>query len=109
MKEHNPNWPKILDLSYRMLIGSASGSGKTNTLLYLIRQQNDDDHKIIDKLYLYIMDPNEPKHQYFIKKRKNLVLKTWKIQRLLYAELCRICRISVKLLKSTPQVEKLKY
>ena len=55
MKEHNPNWPKILDLSYRMLIGSASGSGKTNTLLYLIRQQNDDDHKIIDKLYLYIL------------------------------------------------------
>ena len=55
MKEHNPNWPKILDLSYRMLIGSASGSGKTNTLLYLIRQQNDDDHKIIDKLYLCIL------------------------------------------------------
>ena len=55
MKEHNPNWPKILDLSYRMLIGSASGSGKTNTLLYLIRQQNDDDHKIIDKLCLYIL------------------------------------------------------
>ena len=29
-KEHNPNWPHILDHSYRILIIGGSGSGKTN-------------------------------------------------------------------------------
>ena len=32
-KEHNPNWPQIIDHQYRILIIGGSGSGKTNTLL----------------------------------------------------------------------------
>ena len=30
--EHNPNWPKILGNSYKILIIAGSGSGKTNSL-----------------------------------------------------------------------------
>ena len=33
--------------------------------------QGDDDYSIIDKIYLYVKDPDEPKYQYLIKKRKN--------------------------------------
>ena len=50
-KEHNEKWPYIPDHPYRILIIGGSGSGKTNTLLNLIRQQDD-----IDKIYLYAKD-----------------------------------------------------
>ena len=46
-KEHNEKWPYIPDHPYRILIIGGSGSGKTNTLLNLINEQND-----IDKIYL---------------------------------------------------------
>ena len=36
---HNPNWPYIPDHPYRILIIGDSGSGKTNTLLNLINNQ----------------------------------------------------------------------
>ena len=36
---HNPNWPDIPDNPYRILIIDGSGSGKTNVLLNLIRNQ----------------------------------------------------------------------
>ena len=48
-----------------MIIGG-SGSGKTNTLLNLIKEQND-----IDKMYLYANDLNEAKYDFLIKKLKN--------------------------------------
>ena len=35
-KKHNPNWPRIHDHPYRMLINGGSGSRKTNTLFNLI-------------------------------------------------------------------------
>ena len=44
-------WPFIPDHLYSILIIGGSGSGKTNTLLNLIRQQDD-----IDKIYLYAKD-----------------------------------------------------
>ena len=47
-KEHNEKWSYIPDHPYRILIIGGSGSGKTNTLLNLINEQND-----IDKIYLY--------------------------------------------------------
>ena len=47
-KEHNEKWPYIPYHSYRTLIIGSSGSGKTNTLLNLIKEQDD-----IDKIYLY--------------------------------------------------------
>ena len=36
IKEHNPNWPKILEHPYRILLIGGSGSGKANALLNLI-------------------------------------------------------------------------
>ena len=36
---HNPNWPYIPDHPYRILIISGSGSGKTNVILNLIKNQ----------------------------------------------------------------------
>ena len=41
------------------MIISASGSGKTNVLLNLIKNQQPD----IDKMYLYPKDPFKPKYQ----------------------------------------------
>ena len=52
-----------------MIIGG-SGSGKTNTLLNLINEQND-----IDKIYLYARDLNEPKYKILIKKREDAGIK----------------------------------
>ena len=50
---HNLNWPYIPDHPYRILIIGGSGSGKTNGLLNLIKNQQPD----IDKIYLYVKDP----------------------------------------------------
>ena len=58
-------WP------YRMLIIGPSGSGKTNALLNLIQQDNN----IIDKIYLYAKDLEEPKYQFLIEKRENSGIK----------------------------------
>ena len=55
------------------MIISGSGSGKTNTLLNLIKEQ--DYHDVIDKIYLYARDLNEPKYEYLIKKREDAGIK----------------------------------
>ena len=55
-KERNKKWPYTPDHPYRILITGGSGSGKTNALLYLIKEQDD-----IDKIYLYAKDLGEPK------------------------------------------------
>ena len=54
-------WPYIPDHLCRILIIAGSGSGKTNTLLNLINEQND-----IDKIYLYARDLNQPKYKSLI-------------------------------------------
>ena len=69
-EEHNEKWPYIPDHPYRILISGGSGSRKTNTLLYLINEQD-----TIDKIYLYAKDLNEPKYEFLIKKRKNVGIK----------------------------------
>ena len=48
---HNLNWPYIHDHPHRILIIGGSGSGKTNALLNLIKNQQTD----IDKIYLYVL------------------------------------------------------
>ena len=68
--EHNGKLPYIPDHPYRILITEGSASGKTNTLLDLINEQND-----IDKIYLYAKDLSEPKYEYLIKKRENVGIK----------------------------------
>ena len=55
-----------------MIIGG-SGSGKTNTLLNLIKEQ--DERDVIDKIYLYARDLNKPKYQFLIEKRGNIRIK----------------------------------
>ena len=47
IKDHNSNWPQILDHPYRILITGGSGSGKTSSLINLVNHQPD-----IDKMYL---------------------------------------------------------
>ena len=68
-EKHNEKWPYIPDDPYRILIIGGSESGKTNTLLNLIKEQ--DNHDVIDKIYLYVKDLSEPKYQYLIKKRED--------------------------------------
>ena len=53
-RNHNKKWPYIPDYPYRMLIIGGSGSRKTNSLLNLIRDQDNDEP--IDKIYLYAKD-----------------------------------------------------
>ena len=65
-KDDNKTWP------YRKLIIGTSGSGKTNYLLNSIQKGNN----IIDKIYLYAKDLEEPKHQFLIDKREKAGLKT---------------------------------
>ena len=69
-KEQNKKWSLIADHPYRILIIGGSGSGKTNKLLYLTKEQND-----IDKTYLYAKYLSEPKYGYLIKKRENTGIK----------------------------------
>ena len=69
-KEHNKKWPYIPDHLHRILIIGGSGSGKTNALLNLIKEQDD-----IDKIYLYAKDLSEPKYEFLIKKREDVGIK----------------------------------
>ena len=62
------------DWSYRKLIIGPSGSGKTNYLLNSIQKDNN----IIDKIYLYTKDLEEPKYQLLIKKTEQAGIKNLK-------------------------------
>ena len=66
-KEHNETWSYIPDHPYRIFIIGGSGSGKTNTLLSLIKEQLN-----IDKTYLYPKDLSESKYEFLIKKREDV-------------------------------------
>ena len=74
---HNPTWSYIPDHSYRILIISCSGSGKTNVLLNLKKHQRPD----IDKIYLYVKDKFESKYHLLINGRQKVELKYWNNQK----------------------------
>ena len=59
--DNSKDWPN------RILIIGPSGSGKTNYLLCSIQKENN----IINKIYLYAKDLEEPKYKLLIDKRKN--------------------------------------
>ena len=59
--EYNPKWPSIPDHPCRILTIGGSGSGKTNALLNLRKNQLD-----IYQIYLYAKDPCEAKYQCLI-------------------------------------------
>ena len=69
-KKHNEKWSYIPDHPYRILMIGGSGSGKTNTLLNVINEQND-----IDKIYLYAKDLSESEYEYLINNRENAGIK----------------------------------
>lgn len=83
IEKHNPSWFQVLNHTYRMLIIVRSGSEATNAFFNLMKQQDNDDYKAIDKIYLYLKDPNEAKDQHLFQNVKTAVLNDWKIQRLL--------------------------
>ena len=66
-KEHHEKWLYIPDHRYRILKIGAFGSGKTNTLLNLIKEHDD-----IDKIYLHAKDLSEPKYELLIKNCENV-------------------------------------
>ena len=70
MKQHNPNWPQISDLPYRILMIRDSGSGKTKSLFNVISQKPD-----IDEIYLHAKDPFKANYQFLIKKLESTSLK----------------------------------
>ena len=59
-KDNNKDW------AHRKLIIGPSGSGKTNYLLNSIQKDNN----IVDKIYLYAKNLEEPKYQMLINKRE---------------------------------------
>ena len=59
-KYRNKDWP------YRKLITGPSGSGQTNYSLNSIQKDNN----IIDKIYLFAKDLEEPKHKLLIDRRE---------------------------------------
>ena len=59
-KDNNKDWP------YRKLIIGPSGSGKPNYLLNSIQRDNN----IMDEIYLYTKDLEEPKYKLLIDKRE---------------------------------------
>ena len=69
-KEHNEKWPFIPDHPYRILIIGGSGSGKTNALLNLIKEQDG-----IDKIYMYAKDLSDPKYEFSIKEHEDAGIK----------------------------------
>ena len=69
-KDHKEKWPHTPDHAYEILIIGNYGSGKTNALLNLTKEQDN-----IDKIYLYTKNLNEPKYEFLITKGEYVGIK----------------------------------
>ena len=93
IKKHDPNWSRIPDHPYIILMIGGFGTGKTNSLSHLISHQPD-----IDKICLYVTDPFESKYQLIINKRKSRGLKHLDLKLLLNTQMTWM--IFIKILKN---------
>ena len=75
-EEPNLKWLYIQDHTYRTLIIGGSKAGKTTEFLNLIKEQERE--SLIDNIYLYAKDVNEPKHQLLIKETQRCRNETFK-------------------------------
>ena len=69
-KEQNKKWPYIPDHPSRILIIGGCWSGKTNALLNLVSQLDNN-----DEVYWYANDLSEPKYEFLIKTRTDAGIK----------------------------------
>ena len=69
-KDHNKKWPYIPNHPYVVLIIGDSGSGTTNALLNLIKEQESDN--LINKIYSYVKYLGKPKYMFLIKKPEDV-------------------------------------
>ena len=81
---HNPNWPRIPDHPYKILIIGVSESGKTKILLSLIKHQRPDADTSLTQCYLYIKDPFESKCRLLFHRRDFTVPKTIRLNAMHY-------------------------
>ena len=68
---HNPKWSYIPNHLYWTIIIGGLGSGKTNVLLNLAKNQQSD----IEKIYLNVKDPFESKYRLLINGREKVGVK----------------------------------
>ena len=106
--KNSKNWHQCFDHPNRILIIGSSKSGKTNSSLNLLKQQNGDDYNIIDENYLYVKDQNKVKYQYRVKDMKKMVSKSVIIQKSL-VKYSNDMQHVYKIWKSTMQIENVKY
>ena len=78
-KGNSEKWPYIPDHLYRILTIGGSGSGKTNTLLNLIKEKDD-----INNIYLYAKYLSQPKVRIFDQKARRCRNETFKLSKCVY-------------------------
>ena len=61
---------KLLMIKKKIVIIGDSGCGKKNALFELIKLQGYYIYGIVDKIHLYVKDPNQSKKECLIKKRE---------------------------------------
>ena len=85
-----------------MIIGGF-GSGKTNGLFNLIKEQDD-----IGKIYLYAKDLSEPKYEFLIKKHEDAGIKYLMIQ-MHFLSVQKLWMTFMRILMTTTQAKKEKF
>ena len=93
IKELDPSCWKVIYHLYRISINQGSGFGKTNALLNIIKQQNDDDYNINDKFICMLMIQMKQNTNILLKKHEKFILMSMKIQRLLLLKVLNSYRI----------------